>query len=78
MNNWKEILKDEDKKKRFERYLAAKDKSRDKGSQTRERMPDQPRFKCAMCGKRLSKYDKNKYPRGELNYCDQCEASKNK
>ena len=78
MNNWKEILKDEDKKKRYERYRAAQDKAKKEGRKSMERKPDQPRFKCAMCGKKLSRYDTKKNLRGELNYCKQCEASRNK
>ena len=31
MNNWKEILKDEDKRKRYERYFAAQNKARKEG-----------------------------------------------
>tara|TARA_R100000005_G_C5000785_1_gene207704 strand:+ start:289 stop:522 length:234 start_codon:yes stop_codon:yes gene_type:complete len=76
--NWKEILKDEDKKKRYERYRAAQKKAREEGRKTREKKPDQPRFKCAMCGKKLSFYEKKKYPQGQLNYCEQCKASRNK
>lgn len=77
MNNWKEILKDEDKRKRYERYFAAQNKARKEGYKSKEKKPDQPRFKCAMCGKNISRYNKE-YKRRQLNYCKQCEASRNK
>lgn len=77
MNNWKEILKDEDKRKRYERYWAAHRKAKKEGRVSGEKKPDQPRFKCAMCGKNISRYNE-KYKRGQLNFCKQCEASRNK
>ena len=37
MNNWKEILKDEDKRKRYERYFAAQNKARKEGYKSKEK-----------------------------------------
>lgn len=74
MNNWKNILKVD--KERWERYQAARKKAHKTNEKTSERKPTQPRFKCAMCGIKLSRYDNKEHKRGELNYCSTCKKNK--
>lgn len=68
--SWRDIIKvDEDKRARYERYAA----SRKRGG--KEKKPDQPKYKCAMCGKALSKY--NKEFRGkQINFCKKCQKAR--
>ena len=67
---WKDIVKtDENKKERWERFRA----SRERGGY--ERKPKQPRFKCAMCGKKLSMYSKE-HKKNQLNFCKTCKKAR--
>jgi len=69
---WKDVIKVDDKKERKERW------DRYRASQGRggaERKPKQPRFKCAMCGRKLSRYDKE-HNRNQLNFCKTCKKAR--
>jgi hypothetical protein len=72
---WKDIVKvDDDKgkgktKKRWEDYRL----SQERGG--REKKPDQPKLKCAMCGRGLSKYNKE-HKQGQLNFCKTCKKAR--
>ena len=66
---WKDIVKVDDKSDRWKRYR----QSQERGGT--EKKPDQPKLKCAMCGKALSKYNKE-YKQGKLNFCKTCKKAR--
>jgi len=68
---WKDIVKVDDKSERWKRYRA----SQERGGQ--EKKPDQPKYKCAMCGIKLSRYEK-KYKDNPINFCPTCEKARGK
>lgn len=68
---WKDIVKVDNKEDRWKAYRA----SQKRGGQ--EKKPDQPKLKCAMCGKALSKYNKEN-KKGQLNFCKTCKKARGK
>jgi len=70
--NWIDILKVDDE--RWERYLEARRKAKKEGRRSMEKKPIQPRFKCAMCGSKLSIYDRKEHKQNQLNYCSTCKT----
>jgi len=77
---WRDLIKvdDDDKDKRYKRFRQAQE-NRKAGDKRRgsTRKPDQPRYKCAMCGRALSKYDKEN-KKSMLNYCKTCKKMREK
>ena len=69
--DWKDVLKEEDKQERWKRYHESLNRAKKEGRKNYHRKPQQPRYKCAMCGKRLATYDKE-HKRGQLNFCKEC------
>jgi len=71
--NWKIILKNEE---RWKRYLSHRSKEQKEGRKYKTaRKPTQPKFKCAMCGKKLSRIGDTRYETRTntgLGYCKQC------
>jgi len=87
--NWQDILKNTDRYKRFldagkkdKERREAKILSRQQGLKTgttRERKPDMPKTTCAMCGGKISMYDKNitsRHKQSKLNFCKTCAAQR--
>tara|TARA_R100000700_G_C3179325_1_gene155688 strand:+ start:7732 stop:7971 length:240 start_codon:yes stop_codon:yes gene_type:complete len=77
---WKDLIKvDEDNKgERYKRFKQAQRNWR-MGDKRRgaTRKPDQPKYKCAMCGVGLSKYNKE-HQKNKINYCKTCKKIREK
>ena len=88
--SWKDIIKNTDRYKRFldagkkdKERKEAKLLSRQQGYKPKgksyERKPDMPKTTCAMCGKKISMYDKNltsRHKQSKLNFCKTCAAQR--
>ncbi|UVF62584.1 hypothetical protein QKV95_gp107 [Poseidoniales virus YSH_150918] len=69
--DWKDVLKEEDKQERWNRYRESLERAKKERRSNYQRKPEQPRYKCGMCGRKLSYYDKE-HKRGQLNFCKAC------
>ena len=71
---WRDLIKvDEDNKdERYKRYKQSQRNWR-MGDKRRgaTRKPDLPKYRCAMCGVALSKYNKE-HQKNKINYCKTC------
>ena len=82
--SWKDIVKNTDDEFDYEEFFKPKEKipiARIKDKKSFERSPKIPKTQCAMCGRRLSMYDKNLSRRAKenkLNFCRQCDAQRKK
>jgi len=72
--SWESILKVGDE--RWKRYQNQREKEISEGRKYRSgRKPTQPRYKCAMCGKRLSRRGDTRFETNAntgLGYCKSC------
>ncbi len=85
--SWKDIIKNTDFD--YEEFFQSASKpekqkipiARIKDKKSFERSPKIPKTQCAMCGRRLSRYDENLSRRAKenkLNFCRQCDAQRKK
>ena len=72
--NWESILKVDDE--RWKRYQNQRKREKESGKKYKSsRKPTQPKYKCAMCGKRLSRSGDNRFETTAntgLGYCKRC------
>ena len=71
---WTDILKVSDE--RWKRYREQRKKERQSGKKySSAKKPDQPKYKCAMCGKLLSRFGDSRFETSTntgLGYCKKC------
>lgn len=72
--NWESILKVDSS--RWKRYVNLRNKEKISGKKySSARKPTQPKYKCSMCGKRLSKRGETRFETSNntgLGYCRSC------
>jgi len=71
--NWESILKVDDE--RWKRYQNQRKKEKESGKKHSARKPTQPKYKCAMCGTRLSRRGDSRFETNAntgLGYCKRC------